>query len=69
MLNLKIHNRVHSTLVPILTRWVNPHPHILFPEINIRIRSQVLISQIIFLHDLCLCIVLCKIQGFNTPVF
>jgi len=34
MLNLKIHSLIHSclTLVPILTRGINPHPHILFPE-------------------------------------
>jgi len=67
MLNLKIHSPFHScsTLVPIPTRGINPHPHILFLEINLRIYSHVLASHNTFLHDLSLYIVLCKIQGSN----
>jgi len=54
MLNLNIHSRVHSCsiLVPILTRGINPHPHIFFPEISHRICSHVLASPNTFLHDL-----------------
>ena len=68
MLNLKIHSPVHncSTLVPTLTRGINPHPHILLPEISLRIWSHVLASHNIFLHDLGLCRVLCKIQDSNV---
>ena len=76
MLNLKIHSPFHScsTLVPTLIRRINPHPHILFLEINLRICSHVLAFHNTFLHDLGLCTVCARCKALitlrvNTPVF
>lgn len=65
MLNLKIYCRVHncSTLEPILTTGVDPHSHILSPEISLLTYSHVSAFQTTFLRDICL--VLCQTQSSN----